>query len=184
MISLDKIKELRIELWKQSYAENCFNYVISFCKHIKENNLNDMTPLYYSLSTSICINYSKPFLNNWGVGKTESLIVPEKYEKLHNTLLALRNKSLAHIDSKSSIASIQNRIILIIDENNLFFDMSMNAINYEHIDKILSFVIHMRDKAKYWREKNFAKLKDVCPQHMGKYILNVDNNIDETFIEM
>ena len=183
MMSLDKIKELRKELWKQAYAENCFNYVIGYCKHIEENNLKPPTPLYYSLSTSICINYSKPFLNNWGVGRTESLLVPKGLGKMHNTLMALRDKSIAHIDSNSSITSIRNEITLIIAENNLLFDMSMNTINYEHIDKVLTLASVMRDKAKYWRHKNFTKLKDVCPQSKGTYILNVDDNTDETFIK-
>jgi hypothetical protein len=183
MMSLERTKELRKELWKQAYAENCFNYVIFYCKHIKENNLKDLNPLYYSLSTSICINYSKPFLNNWGVGKNKSLIIPEEYVKTHKTLIALRDKSLAHIDSNSSITSIKNEIKLIVDENGLNFDMSMNAINYDHIDKILTLVNILRDKSKYWRFKNFTKLKDICPQLDGEYILNVDDNIGETFIK-
>ncbi len=182
-MSLSKIKELRKELWKQAYAENCFRYVISFCKYIEENNLKDLTPLYYSLSTSICINYSKPFLNNWGVGRTESLIVPDKYKKTHSTLIALRDKSLAHIDSNSPFTSIKNEITLIIDGSNPSFKMSMNAIHYEYIDKILTLSNVMKEKAKYWREKNFTKLKDVCPRLTGEYILNVDDKIDETFIE-
>ena len=58
---------------------------------------------YYPLVTAISVLYSRPFLDSKGIGRLSKKLVPDEFLDLHSQLILLRNKAIAHTDTRDAL---------------------------------------------------------------------------------
>jgi hypothetical protein len=164
--------------WLMAYAMDGFRNVISACEYLLDNDFQLTSPIYRHLATAILTMYGRPFHNNYGVGKLDSRLVPEKYRNLHEQLIYERDKIHAHADAKGVPSRIgnANQVRLLRAAGGFKWTVS-SYLPYERQDllDLCELCRTLIRKLDYHTDKYEKKcLKEIKRLPEGEYVLNVD----------
>jgi hypothetical protein len=169
-------------------AREAFKWVIRTCAYIINNNLDPDDDLYHPLVVAIYVMYSRPFLANFGIGKLDTLLVPEPYLPLHKEIIDFRSKVFAHRDLKESKKGQQVRTLL--DYHTVYFTKK-GAVIYtqvaeerppeENIRRIYDLASLLLEKVRYHSAKLNKKYERVMPKKDGTYKYIMHDAADKDF---
>ena len=171
--------------WLMAYAMDGFRNVISACEYLLDSNSQPTTQIFRHLATAILTMYGRPFHNNYGVGKLDNRLVPEKYKSLHERLIYERDKIHAHADAKGVPSRIgnANQVRLLRAAGGFKWTVS-TYLPYKRQDlldlcKLCRILTRKLDYHTDKYEKNGLKVIKRLPE--GEYVLNVDPNAGALF---
>jgi hypothetical protein len=164
-------------LWKMFYAYQCFGRAEAAAQHILDENLEQGSPLFYPLVTSVYVLYGKPFKHaRGGVGKLGEEMIPSAHLDLHHQLLEHRDQIYAHTDAD---AANQVRVLQTATEMHLF------AVDFRARFPLMPSIIDLcgilQRKTWYHVEKLFERYKARVPESVGEYAINVSNQAGDFF---
>ena len=171
-------------LWKMFYAYQCFRRAEAAAQHILDERLEQSSPLFYPLVTSVYVLYGKPFKFARGVGQLGKEMIPSDYLELHRLLLQHRDQLYAHTDANAfPLADYgvvnQVRVIQTATEIRLF------AIDFHARFPLMPSVIELcrllQEKTNYHVEKLFKRYMARVPKAVGEYAINISNQTGDFF---
>src|SRR6266496_4620806 len=165
-------------LWKMFYAQQCFRRAEAAAQHILDERLEENSPLFYPLVTSVFVLYGKPFKRARGVGQLGEEMIPSEHLELHRLLLEHRDQIYAHTDADAfRLADYgevnQVRVLQTATELHLF------AVDFHARFPLMPSVIDLcgilQRKTWYHVEKLFNRYKARVPKSTGEYAINISN---------
>jgi len=171
-------------LWKMFYAQQCFRRAEAAAQHILDERLEENSPLFYPLVTSVFVLYGKPFKRARGVGQLREDMIPSEHLELHHLLLKHRDQVYAHTDADAfPLAGYgvvnQVRVIQTPTEMHLF------AVDFRARFPLMPSVIDLcrilQEKTAYHVEKLFNRYKGRVPKSVGEYAINVSDQTGDFF---
>ena len=95
--------EERIAFWKHAYARASFVDARIFLEQILEGQMALTYPVRKALSIAALVTYCRPFKQREAV-RLPGDVIPAKYHDLHDSLIEMRDKVVAHRDLDGPIA--------------------------------------------------------------------------------
>ncbi len=91
------------QLYKFAVAYDSFWAVRKSCENLITSRAKTSDPSYYVTSVGIVCTYGRPFTDNKLIGTISPSSVPKEFKRLHSSLIELRNKGFAHIDTAGQL---------------------------------------------------------------------------------
>lgn len=95
--------EERIAFWKHAYARASFVDARIFLEQILESRMSLTHPVRKAMSIAALVTYCRPFKQRSTVRLPDE-IIPVQYNDLHDSLIEMRDKVVAHRDLDGPIA--------------------------------------------------------------------------------
>lgn len=171
--------------WLMAYAMDGFRNVISACEFLLDANFDPTCPMHRHLATAILTMYGRPFHNNYGVGRLDIRLVPDKYKSLHEQLIYERDKIHAHADAKGVQSRIgnANQVRLLRTKRGFKWVVS-SYLPYQRQDllDICELCKALIANLDYYTDKYEKKCLRVIKQlPEGEYVLNIDTAASTLF---
>ena len=171
-------------------AREAFKKVIRTCAYIENNNIKPGDDLYYPLITAIYVLYSRPFMANYGFGKLDDILVPNKYKDLHEKILTFRHKVFAHRQLKESRKGEKSRSLL--DYHNVYFIIKddwlysqvAEELPGEQINQIYDLSRILLGKVRYHSKKLCQRYRKLFPEESGTYKFLMDDDAKQDFVKV
>jgi hypothetical protein len=171
--------EERKTYWKWAYAAECFKDVKRTLEYTVQSPVPDEAIGRIFLA-GIVATYAKPFTNCHGVGTLDRRIIPQEHLKIHNAILNLRHKAVAHFDAlnyKADDPSFGNiNQVLINKDKTQTYGYTILLLSHGFLLDlpICDLCSKLLTKAEYHTarfEKKFISGPELAP---GDYLLNID----------
>jgi hypothetical protein len=171
-------------LWKMFYAQYCFRRAEAAAQHNLDERLEEDSPLFYPLVTSVYVLYGKPFKRARGVGQLGEELIPPQHLDLHRALLQHRDQLYAHTDADAGpLADYgevnQVRVIQTPTEMRLFA-VDLHA-RFPLMPSVIDLCRTLQAKTGYHVEKLFKRYSARVPKSVGEYAINVSNQTGNFF---
>jgi hypothetical protein len=172
--------EDRQKYWRWVYARHCFHQVVRFCKASAQGSQGPV--MNAALTCAILVTYARPFTKWNGIAFVLGReIIPLEFQKLHEALVAMRHKHLAHFDAKDFASDDPtygniNQIRVQYKEGTYKpMPLFMEEVPPDVLDDTLRLATVLTDKADYYLAEfgeNHLREQEVPD---GEYVLNVDS---------
>ena len=113
-------KEERIEFWKHAYARASFVDARIFAEQVLAAGLPLQHPVRKALSIAVLTTYCRPFKQR-PVVRLADTVVPAAFADLHESLIEMRDKVVAHRDLDGPVADwgFVSQLEIAVDEGGL-----------------------------------------------------------------
>jgi hypothetical protein len=175
-----------MEFWSWGYANCAFQRVVEGCKFLSRPPTPIPDYVRKLLLAGIVVTYARPFTVSHGAHTIPKSVVPKKYAALHQQLMDIRHKEIAHVDAQNYLADDQqfgniNQVRITVRKGQ----NTLSAISTEPpVGQILQLADILLDKAEYHVERfrrkyiNRARLRD------GDYKLSLEVAPPTAFIRL
>src|SRR4051812_44208266 len=85
--------------WRMYHARHAFTTAADACDYMIKNEIGPGDELGQHLVTAACVNYSQPFKKSQGIEPLSDDFVPKSYCHLHQSIILMRDKMVAHSDA-------------------------------------------------------------------------------------
>jgi hypothetical protein len=171
--------------YQMQFALQTFKSVKAGISALLDRGFTPDSPEYYPLIVGLICLYGRPFKSNRPGGKLDSKLVPEKYKKLHDELISIRDRTIAHSDA--SAAAVPGQVA-----NELRFRREAHRIDNIEGDRIGSFITRFLVEPWYFKQmipllehliqETDNRTQELCgglskqlPKAKGQYLVNVTN---------
>jgi len=171
-------------LWKMFYGYQWFKTAQAAAQYILDEQLEQGSPLFYPLVTSVYVLYGKPFKQARGVGRLSEQLIPREHLDLHRKLLEYRDQIYAHTDadafSLSHFGEVnQVRVLQTATQQDLF------ATDFHARFPLMPAVIDLCGtlQNKTWDnvETLFNRYRARLPDSVGEFAINVSDQAGDFF---
>lgn len=171
----------KFALW--AHAATCFQNCADACDYVLEHQLTQYDRLYKPLTVCAVIEYSKPFTNNKTLGSTPKDIISEGNMKLHKDIMSLRNKVMAHLDTRGLANEVLThhcvRFEVVRDGRyeRYGYIVEEPKIAPETVPELLSLAKVLAEKAHYHASRHIKKLTQALKRARtghGEYLVELE----------
>ncbi len=160
-----------------SHATQCFRYCVQACEYAEKHNLDLSNFQYKPISEWAVIEYGKPFKFSRGLGKLPNEIIPQDQTELHEFVLRIRDKMIAHIDTKGleSEGHRFNKVRLEITQTGLNYIVEAPRIMPQELVQLKNLAIKLEKTSHYHVTKFIKKIsKKVSSMGIGEYLVDIE----------
>lgn len=160
-----------------AHATQCFRYCVQACEYAEKHNLNLSDFQYKPISEWAVIEYGKPFKTSRGLGKVPCEIIPQGQTELHEFILRIRDKMIAHIDTKG-LESEEHRfhkVRIEITQTGLNYIVETPRILPKELLQLKNLAKKLEEKSHYHVTKLIKKFsKKVSNIGIGEYLVDIE----------
>jgi len=163
----------RFEYWKFLSAHFSLQKAKGIATHLLKTPPND--ELFYPLITTLYIFYSRPFKQKRNVRLPDNMI-PDRFLKLHKTLIDLRDKAFAHIDydgiPEKGIDEV-NKVLIRITNGGASVGIATQIPQGLQLEDVIALCNELLEKCSYQLKTIWDNsIKDLYPKD-GDYEVNL-----------
>jgi hypothetical protein len=171
------------QVYKYAMARDAFTEVSKVWEHLIAAGTPSTMPEYYTMVVGIVTMYGRPFTDNARIGTISTNLVPAEHKVLHETLMDLRHKALAHTDYDGLLPGHgkMTEVRLVFDGRSVADFSSRPIFQPVLLPNIKALSDHLTQKAKEFHDKYLDRiLKVIAPQFtvadIGReFELNIDD---------
>lgn len=136
--------EERLAFWKFAYARASFVDARIFLEQILDSHLPLNHPVRKALSIAILTEYGRPFKQR-PIVRLSRDVVPMQYHELHDSIIELRDKVVAHrdIDGPISDWGFVNQLEIAIADRQLEINTRSPVIPDEKAEEMLPLAVFL-----------------------------------------
>lgn len=168
-------KSERLEYWKFLCADFSIEKAKGIASQLLKIGYDDR--LFYTLLTSLYIFYGRPFKQRKPV-RLSTDIIPDWFRKLHDTLILLRDKSFAHVDSDGMPEmgfDDLNRVMVRIEGATVTCGIASQIPQGLQLESVIALCDELLKKCSYHSQRIWQKsMKNWNPVN-GEYEVNLDD---------
>ena len=157
-------------------AREAFKNVIRISAYAINNDIRDRDELFYPLLVAAHVIYARPFLQNYGFGKLDDILVPAKYQETHKRILEYRHKVFAHRQLKEkrkgeshSTLLDYHAVYLRVRGNQAFTVVAEQHPGPESFREMSKLSRILLEKVRYHSQKFSKKYMRLMPREDGTY---------------
>ncbi|MBW2569870.1 MAG: hypothetical protein JRE47_11040 [Deltaproteobacteria bacterium] len=162
-----------------AHATQCFRYCVEACDYVKEHNLKMSDFLYKPLSEWAITEYGKPFKKSRGLGKIPEKMIPQRHIELHEFILRVRDKMVAHVDT----IGLENpehgfhKVRLERTMRNFNYIVEAPRVRPQKIEQLRILAKKLEEKSHYHATKHVKKLsKIVKGKGLGEFLIDIEKS--------
>ncbi len=145
---------VRVNYWRFQFAKLCFAGAQGLIQRLITKSLDRDDPLLGPLMLSAIVHYARPFKQRRPFRFPES-VIPEGLMPIHNYLITLRDKSLAHMDTDGPKVdgNVTNKLVMqVLGNGRLHLAMEGPCPSPAQYEEMLHLIRVLREKAQYQGE--------------------------------
>lgn len=169
-------QDKRIEFWKFAYALDSFVKARELCKSFLSLESNDVN-ISMALCTSVITFYGRPFKQRPKVKLTDN-IIPDEFREIHDNLITLRDKTVAHKDLDAPIADFGsiNQLIIRYENKRLAVHTVLPLLSETTAKDIIKLTTELIEKMEYHMSKYSKEYFHKSSIPNGRYSLSLDED--------
>jgi hypothetical protein len=167
--------DVRVDYWRFQFAKLCFTGAQELIKRLITESLDRDDPLLGPLMLSTIVHYARPFKQRQPFRFPVS-IIPEGLVGMHNYLITLRDKSLAHMDTDGPAVdgNVTNKLVMqVLANGEMHLAMEGPCPSPAQYEEMLHLTRVLREKAQYQVSKIWKKYMKKEPVSSGRYEVNL-----------
>jgi hypothetical protein len=174
-------KEERARLWVTVYGMSAFQKAETTCQQLLDLCPDNRHALFSPLAMAVHIHYARPFCRIQGVPRSalfKKEDVPTELQGMHEFLVAIRDKMVAHTDADTAKAFeiVLHDVQFERAAKDLYISCCDPTIQRDAYEQSIRVIHEMKVRAM----RRFAEMKPILaaslPQDFGKYILNLEGD--------
>lgn len=176
--------DVRVDYWKFQFAKLCFIGAQALVERLNKEPLDRGDPLLAPLMLSTIVHYARPFKQRQPFRFPTSMI-PEGLVGMHNYLITLRDKSIAHMDTDGPKIddNVTNKLVMqVLSTGEMHLAMELPTPSPAQYDEMLQLTRVLREKAQYQVSKIWKKYMRKEPVSSGRYEVNLAKGDAELLI--
>ena len=139
------------------------------------------------MSAGLIVTYAKPFTKCHGAGSLEEKMIPAKDRKIHEHLLDLRHKTVAHLDAVNFRADDKqfgniNQVRLKSTKDGYEFSGILLPLDMDRSKVMRNIATTLINKLDYHIDRFTRKYVDGNSLKPDEYTLNLDPSKPEPFL--
>ncbi len=140
----------RLELWKFAYARASFVDADMFLDELFAANLPLGHPVRKAISIAVTTAYARPFKQRSTVRLSED-VVPAPHKETHESIIEIRDKSIAHRDVDGPIADfgLLNQVRFAIRDSAVYVDTISPILPDDKARQVQALVKELIPKMQY-----------------------------------
>lgn len=164
-------------LW--AHAVFCFRNCSSACDWVVSRQLSPFDPLYKPLTVWAVIEYAKPFTKSITLGRLP-LVITEGHEELHAFVMNLRNKVVAHLDTRELSHDQPNHHLVRVayTEHGTETIVEEPKVLPQTVMSLRTVASLLAEKASYHAQRHRAEINNAVRRAgtgLGEYLIDVDD---------
>lgn len=168
--------EQRISFWKCAYARASFVDTQIFLEQLLSCKLTLTHPLRKATSIAVLTTYCRPFKQRAAVRLNED-VVPAQYRDLHNSLLEMRDKVVAHrdLDGPNAEWGFVSQLEITVSDSEIVIDTNSPVLPDLKAKEILPLCSHLIESMDNSVNKFVAMFRVQFSTEEGVYVLRLDD---------
>ena len=176
----------RKEFWAWGYANCAFEEVVEGCNFLSNSRIPIPYALRRILIAGIVATYARPFTASHGGHTIPKTVVPKEHLALHQQLMDVRHKEIAHVDAQNYLSddehfgNINQVRIRVRNGRN-----TLSAISSDPpIPQVKHLALILLEKAEYHVGKFRRKYIHSARLADGEYRLSLEESTSSPFIKV
>ena len=169
----------RLELWKFAYARASFIDADMFLDELFTSRLPLEHPGRKAISVAVTTAYARPFKQRPPVRLSEDL-VPPRHKDTHDSIIEIRDKSVAHRDVDGPIADfgLLNQVRFAVRDSTVFVDTISPILPDDKARQVQALVKELIPKMQYHVNKYIKKFFTGSGTSDGMYEMSLEPSPD------
>ena len=163
------------------YSARAFNLAKEACDYIIEYSLQKGDRIFYSLFSSVAVNYSRPFKRSRMIGALPNKMVPEEFRVTHESLIKSRDTIFAHADGGADSGGWGSlNQVRYIKEGSKIRPIATEVVgSMDGLIDTSELCKILQKKCLYHTRRLHSKHRKLFPDRDGEYLLTIDNDSEE-----
>lgn len=174
-------REERLELWKFAYARASFVDAAIFLDELFAANYPLGSPMRKAISIAVTTVYARPFKQRSAVRLPDD-IVPQRHKATHDSIIEIRDKSIAHRDIDGPITDLGlllNQVQFAIRNSTVYVDTISPIFSDEKAHEVHALVKELISKMDYHVNKYMVRFFVGSGTPDGTYEMSLEPSLEQ-----